>query len=65
MAGLILKNCATNDIRLSVVDPHDMIQRIVVLLNLCVQIDHYHYNISTRCLIVDSRVDSKNHPFRY
>ena len=36
-------------------DPHDMVRHIVVLLNLRVHIAHYHYNISTRCLIIASR----------
>ena len=36
-------------------DFHDIVQHIVVLPSLHVQIAHHHYNISTRCLITDSR----------
>ena len=51
--------------RTNAVDSHDMVQYIVVLSHLRVQIAHHHYNISTRCLIIDSRVECKNRPFRY
>ena len=37
------------------VDPHDVVQHIVVLPKLRLQIAHYHCDIFTRCLLIDSR----------